>query len=102
MTKYPFRRLKQDLQIARVMVIMLLGIQQIDWGTNNYALYMGLEQVTKQLENPTRDKLLAAIVNWLVFARRLIGALPENEYRTRVKSEFDKLAAEYMELMEAR
>lgn len=102
MIKYPFRQMRQDLQVARLMVIMLLGIKEIDWGTNNYALYMGMEQVTKKLKSPTRDRLLAAVVNWLVFARRLIDALPNGEYKGRCKDEFDKLAIEYVDLMEGR
>lgn len=97
----PFREMRPALKTAQIEVQMLLGLPNVEWPQNEYALFMGLANMSKQVENPTRKQMLVLIGAWLRFYRRLLLALPEDHVvRVKVMPEFDKLAEPYQTLLE--
>lgn len=96
--RIPFRHLRQTLRLAEAQTALLLGVKQIDWATNDYAMFTVMVQMTKQTKNPSYAKMFGMAGAWLRFLKRLIAALPDDyTLKASAQVEFDKLAQGYEE-----
>jgi hypothetical protein len=95
--------MRPALQTAQMEVQMLLGLPNVDWSQSDYAVFLALGNMSKQVENPTRKQMLVQLGAWLRFYRRLLLALPEDHVvRVKVMPEFEKLAEPYQALLEVQ
>lgn len=95
-----FRAMRQTQAAAKAEAGLLLGLKGIDWPHLNYAMFMTLERMAKQTENPTYAQSYTLVGVWLKFLKRLIERLPaDNELRSKCQVEFDKLGQDYAEVL---
>ena len=80
----------------------MLGVKEFNWEQKEYVLFNVMSNMVKQFDNPTHTQYLAGLAAWLRFEARLIAQLPSGEVRDKVQVEFDKLAADYGDLLEVQ
>lgn len=100
MIKHPFRQMRYDLKFIRIMTQMILALPDKEWPELDYAAFLAVSQLTDQNKSPTTNQMLASIVWWLRFSKRLIAGLPEMEGTEKIKQEWDKVSTEYRYLLE--
>lgn len=99
--KHPFRHMRLTMQLAQAQVALLLGVQGISWEKAEYAMFYVLQNMVKQYDNPTYKQYIVGLAAWLRFYKRLVAKLPA-EARDKVQIEFDKLTADYQDLLEVQ
>ena len=100
MTNHPFREIRQALAAVKVEVSLLMAAPGTEWRREDYATYFMLAEMTKKIDNPSRQKLLMVLGTWLRFYRRLLDELPEdNLLRGTAQVEFQKISKPYEKLL---
>lgn len=99
---YTHRRMREKIFETRAACAMLLGVQEITWSNNDYALFQVMSNmwVQSRKENPTTDQVKVFTGAWLRFLNRLIGELPEGDSKQTMTAEFKKLIEGYEEFLE--
>lgn len=99
--KIPFRQMRQALKTAQAAVALMLAVEGLDWSQQDYAMFFILNQMWEKTDNPTYPQMIAQVVAWLRFFKRLIDCLPvSHATRLEAESEFQKISAPYRELVE--
>lgn len=102
-TRHPFRDLRTCQRTAQAECGLLLGLKHVSFPDMDYARFAVMSQMVMKLDNPTYAIAYAAAAAWLRFLQKLISELPEaHELRAKAQAEFDKLAAQYGDMLEVK
>jgi hypothetical protein len=101
---YTHRRMREKIFEARTAVALLLGIKEITWPDNDYALFTVMNEMwlASRKSNPTIDQVKVFTGAWMRFLNRLINELPESNLKSTSVTEFEKMARGYEEFLGAK
>ena len=98
---YTHRRMREKIFETRAACALLLGIKEITWPDNDYALFTVMEEmwIKSRQDNPTTSQVKVFTAAWLRFLQRLINELPEGDLKLNSMTEFNKMARGYESLL---
>ena len=102
MRHIPFRELRATLKLAQVQTALLLAVPGMAWTNNDYALMFVMDEMWRKEINPTHKRMVGIVGAYLRFYKRMIEKLPDNEFKTNIKAEYDKLSEPYKDLLEEK
>lgn len=94
---YTYRRMREKIFETRAACALLLGIKEITWPDNDYAMFTVMNDmwIASRKSNPTTDQVKVFTGAWMRFLKRLIDELPEGNLKTTSVDEFEKLSRGY-------
>lgn len=99
---HSFRALRATLKATRIECQLLLAVQGVIWTEREYGTFFVMNDIWHKTSNPTYKQMIAMVVGWLRFYRRLWERLPEGEFRGNMEREWSKLSIGYESLLEEK
>lgn len=99
---YTHRRMREKIFETRTATALLLGIKEINWSDNDYAMFQVLNDmwIASRKSNPTIDQVKVFTGAWLRFLNRLINELPESNLKLTSVTEFERMSRGYEVFLE--
>lgn len=101
---FTHRRMREKIFETRAACALLLGLEQVAWANNDYALFevMSNMWIQSRKENPTIDQVKVFTGAWLRFLNRLINELPESGLKTTSVTEFERMSRGYETFLDSK